>query len=433
MNILNKLTLKHLKLNKRRTIVTIIGIILSTSLMVGIGLLLSTMRENMIDMVIAENGNRHMTIYDMNQNEYHKLTREKEIQKIELAEEIGYAELNNSIEYDYSYIKVIGADKNYLNTITLSEGRLPVNDKEIIIKRLNSNLNVKLGDTINLELGKIIPEEENIVDDLLEETPITFEKQETKTYQVLANVDWQVSSDATWLKVEKSIDGNITATSQSEIYFTTRKAVISLTPTDKTLGIEATTLEVRQAGGSYELNGTPGTIDEATGAITFTEETGNANCRYYINKPRKLAIHKWHFSNIEVDDNRCLNMNCVASPIPGWNFWLGVGANPWTFKYRGGSSNDDYKCTPFDLNKLKALKVSHTYSTPDNKTKAKIEVFIKLEGETDWTQIITTPEYENLFETTGSAGNFPYFGFIAGTAGKKGTMTITSYEVTNIE
>lgn len=95
-------------------------------------------------------------------------------------------------------------------------------------------------------------------------------------------------------------------------------------------------------------------------------------------------------------------MNCVASPIPGWNFWLGVGANPWTFKYRGGSSNDDYKCTPFDLNKLKALKVSHTYSTPDNKTKAKIEVFIKLEGETDWTQIITTPEYENLFETTGS-------------------------------
>ena len=51
-------------------------------------------------------------------------------------------------------------------------------------------------------------------------------------------------------------------------------------------------------------------------------------CRYYINKPRKLAIHKWHFSNIEVDDNRCLNMNCVASPIPGWNFWLGVGANP---------------------------------------------------------------------------------------------------------
>ena len=42
MNILNKLTLKHLKMNKKRTLVTIIGITLSTALMVGIGLLIST-------------------------------------------------------------------------------------------------------------------------------------------------------------------------------------------------------------------------------------------------------------------------------------------------------------------------------------------------------------------------------------------------------
>ena len=40
MNILNKLTIKHLKMNKKRTVVTIIGIILSTALMVGIWLLL---------------------------------------------------------------------------------------------------------------------------------------------------------------------------------------------------------------------------------------------------------------------------------------------------------------------------------------------------------------------------------------------------------
>ena len=33
MNILNKLTIKNLKLNKKRTIVTIIGIILSVALL----------------------------------------------------------------------------------------------------------------------------------------------------------------------------------------------------------------------------------------------------------------------------------------------------------------------------------------------------------------------------------------------------------------
>ena len=51
MNILNKLTQKHLTMNKKRTIVTIVGIILSTALMVGIGLLLSTFRESMIQEV----------------------------------------------------------------------------------------------------------------------------------------------------------------------------------------------------------------------------------------------------------------------------------------------------------------------------------------------------------------------------------------------
>ncbi len=42
MSILNRLTIKNLRLNKKRTIVTIIGIILSTALMVGIGLLFSS-------------------------------------------------------------------------------------------------------------------------------------------------------------------------------------------------------------------------------------------------------------------------------------------------------------------------------------------------------------------------------------------------------
>ena len=48
MSILNDLTIKNLKLNKKRTIVTIVGIILSTALMVGIGLLFSSFQDYMI-------------------------------------------------------------------------------------------------------------------------------------------------------------------------------------------------------------------------------------------------------------------------------------------------------------------------------------------------------------------------------------------------
>mgnify|MGYP002617731945 CR=1 FL=1 len=56
MKILNKLTIKNLLKNKKRTIVSIIGIMLSTALMVGIGLLCSTFRELMIKEILDKTG-----------------------------------------------------------------------------------------------------------------------------------------------------------------------------------------------------------------------------------------------------------------------------------------------------------------------------------------------------------------------------------------
>lgn len=280
---------------------------------------------------------------------------------------------------------------------------------------------------VTLEFGDMTPE------DLIFDGGMD---KESKNYLVIAEaVDYEVTSDAAWLKVEKDEDNNIKAISQSEIYFTNRKANIILTPKGNASGIDPVIMEVEQVGGAYILDAQEEDVivDEATGAITFTENTGNSNCRYYVNKERKLAIHEWHFSTLNVDENRCLNMNCVAPPKPSWNFWLGVGANPWTFKYRGGTLNDNSTCTPFDMNQLRALKVEHNYVNENAKTEANIKVFIKLEGDTEWINIITTPTYENLFETLGLDGNIPYFGFINGSGGKKGTMTITSYEVTNIE
>lgn len=287
---------------------------------------------------------------------------------------------------------------------------------------------------ITLEFGEIVPE------DLIFNGGMD---KESKTYQVIAkNVDYEVASDAAWLKVEKNEEGNVIAISQSEIYFTTRKATITLNPKSNT-SVDPVTMEVEQEGGAYVLDAKEEdvTVDEATGAVTFTENTGAANSRYYVNKARKLAIHEWHFSHIEVDGNRCLNMNNLAAKIPSWNFWFGTNNNAWIFRYRGAdeSGNEyspkDTKATEIEINKLKALKVAHIYSTPEDKSKAKIEVYVKLEGSVDWNNVLETPDYVNLFETTLPNGNSTptYFGFISGSTGLKGTVTISSYEVTNIE
>ena len=70
MNILNRLTIKHLCMNKRRTIVTIIGIILSCSLMVGLGTIASSFREYLIHDDEASGGKWHAEILGVPYSNY---------------------------------------------------------------------------------------------------------------------------------------------------------------------------------------------------------------------------------------------------------------------------------------------------------------------------------------------------------------------------
>ena len=73
MSVLNRLTIKNLRLNKKRTIVTIIGIILSTALMVGIGLLFSSFQDLMIRDTIGYNGKYEANYSDVDLDKLNKV------------------------------------------------------------------------------------------------------------------------------------------------------------------------------------------------------------------------------------------------------------------------------------------------------------------------------------------------------------------------
>ena len=60
MNILNKLTIKNLKLNKKRSLGTIIGIILSVALICAVSNMVSSFRETLIQNAINESGYWHI-------------------------------------------------------------------------------------------------------------------------------------------------------------------------------------------------------------------------------------------------------------------------------------------------------------------------------------------------------------------------------------
>lgn len=166
MSILNKLTNKHLKMNKKRTIVTIIGIILSTSLMVGIGLLLSTYREAMIEQVISGNGDFNVRINDLNNNNIDMLNNNVNIDKYITRSYVGYA----ITTYDtVNYYKIFSINEEYMKHLTLLEGRMPENSNEIIVpdylvRYSNNGDDLSLGSIITLGVGERYSEGKKVDD-----------------------------------------------------------------------------------------------------------------------------------------------------------------------------------------------------------------------------------------------------------------------------
>ena len=207
MKILNNLTIKHLKANKKRTIVTIIGIILSTALMVGIGLLFSTVRDNSVKMIIENNGDHHAVI-EVEKNKLDFISKNDSVSKYKYKSSLGYS-LYEGITNEYKpYINVLTASKEYLEDLKLIEGRLPNNENEIIIsEHLETNGEVKLnvGDKIKLNIGDRISKEGILLGD----SPYAFEYTCDENNVCTENVDEKTESLINTKEKEYTIVGII--------------------------------------------------------------------------------------------------------------------------------------------------------------------------------------------------------------------------------
>ena len=155
MKILNKLTIKHLTLNKKRTITTIIGICLSTALMVGIGLLCSTVRDSLIKSSIKNDG-RYTVMYNVPSSKLKIIESDNDVKDYYYYYHIGYHKLEKVTNEFKPYIDIVGVDKNFLNELTLLEGRLPRNNNEVVVSETligNSDHKIKVGDKLTLNIG----------------------------------------------------------------------------------------------------------------------------------------------------------------------------------------------------------------------------------------------------------------------------------------
>lgn len=158
MNILNKFTIKSLKLNKKRTIVTIIGIMLSTALICGVAGLVSSFQNSLIDWARTNDGNYHVTFKNVSSNKAQYVTENQKVKDYFLSSSLGWANLEGSKATNKPYLHVLAYDKKALENygVVLTDGRLPQNPNEIIITEsvlTGARVSLKIGDTITLNIG----------------------------------------------------------------------------------------------------------------------------------------------------------------------------------------------------------------------------------------------------------------------------------------
>lgn len=158
MTILSKLSIKSLKLNKKRTISTIIGIALSVALICAVGTLVSSFQETLIQNAINESGYYHLKIKDVTEDEIKTIQNNRDVSNVYTLYENGYGILEGSENELKPYLKIHSMDEETFKklNINLSQGRFPQNSNEIIISRQvidNAKVKFEIGDKIKIDVG----------------------------------------------------------------------------------------------------------------------------------------------------------------------------------------------------------------------------------------------------------------------------------------
>lgn len=160
MKILNKLTVKNLKLNKSRTIVTIIGIMLSCALIMVVAGMAASAQQTMVNLQINVTGNYDLFVKGANKKIIDNAQANRNVKDIYIKQNLGCAYLPQAKFDTKPYINVVAFnEKSFTDcfNVTLKEGRLPQNGNELVLSSSvleNSRAEFKIGDTITLDLGK---------------------------------------------------------------------------------------------------------------------------------------------------------------------------------------------------------------------------------------------------------------------------------------
>lgn len=153
MNIVNTLTLRHIKTHKKRSILTILAIIISVAMVTAVFTSAQSFIKYFQNIALAVDGSWHSNVFPEDylgsRDEFNKDYIEET--GINLCYGVGTTTSNGKeVVFDIN-----ACDENYLElkNVKISEGRMPANTNELLVHRgfvEKNKLDWKLGDTVTM-------------------------------------------------------------------------------------------------------------------------------------------------------------------------------------------------------------------------------------------------------------------------------------------
>lgn len=170
MKLLNKLTLKNLRLNKVRTAVTIIGIMLSAALITVVSGMALSGRQTMINGQTTWSGDYDVALDIIDNAVIETARNNRNVENAFYKERLGYARTKNADGETCNYSVLAMSENTYGNCfkIDLIKGKFPTNSGEAVVTKSFKTQNgkdVKIGDKITLDVGVLTDKDGNVLDE----------------------------------------------------------------------------------------------------------------------------------------------------------------------------------------------------------------------------------------------------------------------------
>lgn len=163
MNILTSYTLRCLRKNRVRTLVTLVGIILSVALFTAVAEGAWSGRQYLVDVTVAEKGAYHGYFEELYEGKAEALAQQPELDRVETLTDLGWAWVGSESQI-YPYLRLASMSEGFseLVTVRLKEGRMPENEHELLISDRaapSTGVEFRVGQVLRLRVGRRVTAE----------------------------------------------------------------------------------------------------------------------------------------------------------------------------------------------------------------------------------------------------------------------------------